>query len=738
MSTFDGIVKEFPDIRIDYFRSSNEQSRPPLALFLSHVHSDHLVGLESCKSPFIYCSPATRELLLRLEKYPHRMNFAKGILESRKQTYRHLKSLLKPIPLETPTKLELSPGRAIRVTLFDANHCVGAVAFLIEDDEKAVIYTGDIRSEAWLIDTWCRHPLLIPYVCSGKRKPLKRLDCIYLDTTFAQEADPYREFSSKAEGLRELLLAVSRYPEDTLFYFDSWTFGYEDVWQTLSASLNSQVHVDHYRYGLYRALFNGTEPRAAETPKLMGFLCGNHFQAGCLTNREARIHSCEKGTACEIWNKDFVRITPIISRHQGVEMAELGAGGGQGDLGQHHELEVWDPSLVGQLIALCASKLHGQPQLQESVMQMLTSIIHDRIPSISLDDSDLKEQSIQNQSSEEEFATLDDLPLERLVPVLSELVTKAKQSGQRQDTFGNDRSAVSSAREDGLPKRITFPYSRHSSYSELCRLVEAFKPKDIHPCTVDKANWTTTHSMSFLFGHIYESDAPSFHHDQIMLARMGTKVPESTNHMSPSQAEETWRSHKGSPNETSGDGQRNLGDQHRSYKRQRRSDSSPYRRREERNSSQLDDDHDNDAADEGLVRNKKSPPSVSALQQRLLPPYRGSEASSDDITKQCAGVDSRLESVRDFARPDTRDPPLQLTTIASTDGDAAKLVRSDTDNGSANHTSDLLDGGQSDVSNSRHILRQEFYDAAMSGGGIRWGDVSLASRSSHQVREEEL
>ena len=44
MSTFDGVVKEFPDIRIDYFRPSNSQSRPPLAYFLSHVHSDHLVS----------------------------------------------------------------------------------------------------------------------------------------------------------------------------------------------------------------------------------------------------------------------------------------------------------------------------------------------------------------------------------------------------------------------------------------------------------------------------------------------------------------------------------------------------------------------------------------------------------------------------------------------------------------------------------------------------------------------
>ena len=451
---------------------------------------------------------------------------------------------------------------------------------------------------------------------------------------------------------------------------------------------------------------------------------------------------------------DFVRITPIISRHKGVEMAELGAGGGQGDLGQHHELEVWDPALVGQLIALCASKLHGEPQLQESVMQMLTSIIHDRIPSISLDDSDLKEQSIQNQSSEEEFANFDDLPLERLVPVLSELVTKAKQSGQRQDTFGNDRSAVSSAREDGLPKRIvrfavpskdsstnnvqTFPYSRHSSYSELCRLVEAFKPKDIHPCTVDKANWTTTHTMSFLFGHIYGSDARSFRHDQIMLAQMGQHMPASTDRMSPSSAEEMWTDHKGSPNKTTGDEPNNLGDQDRSYKRRRRNDSSPCRRREGRNSSQLGDDLHNDTANEGLLRNKKSSPSVSALQQHLLPPYRGVEASSDDITNQHAGFDSRLESVRDFARPDTRHLPLQLTTIASTDEDAARLVRSDTDNGSANHMADLLDGAQLDVSNSRHILRQEFYNAAMSGDGIDWGDVSLTSRSSHQVRGEEL
>jgi DNA cross-link repair 1C protein len=77
----------------------------------------------------LYCSPATKELLLRLERYPHRLNFALGILESRKQTYKHLQKLLKPIPLETPTRIELQPGHDIQVTLFDANHCTGAVMF---------------------------------------------------------------------------------------------------------------------------------------------------------------------------------------------------------------------------------------------------------------------------------------------------------------------------------------------------------------------------------------------------------------------------------------------------------------------------------------------------------------------------------------------------------------------------------------------------------------------------------
>src|SRR5436305_13989400 len=115
MSTFDGIVDEFPHIRIDFFRTHSSQP-PPLACFLSHIHSDHLQGLESLKSPFVYCSPATRRLLLRMEKYPHRMNFAKGILDVCKQTYRHLQLILKAILLHTPTEMNVGVRLWLRDT----------------------------------------------------------------------------------------------------------------------------------------------------------------------------------------------------------------------------------------------------------------------------------------------------------------------------------------------------------------------------------------------------------------------------------------------------------------------------------------------------------------------------------------------------------------------------------------------------------------------------------------------
>lgn len=101
----------------------------------------------------------------------------------------------------------------------------------------------------------------------------------------------------------ELLRQVSKYPSGTVFYVDAWTLGYEEVWQSLSTFLGSQIHVDDYRHSLYTSLLYSKEPRAPEAFKLIGAQCGNHFRKGCLTTESSQIHSCEKGTGCSIWNK---------------------------------------------------------------------------------------------------------------------------------------------------------------------------------------------------------------------------------------------------------------------------------------------------------------------------------------------------------------------------------------------------------------------------------------------------
>ena len=106
------------------------------------------------------------------------------------------------------------------------------ISRVIEGDGKAILYTGDIRSEPWYVNAIARNPNVVEYT-SG----IKRLDKIYLDTSFTSDVP----FQTKAEGLAELLRKVSKYPGDTIFHFQAWTYGYEDVWVALSRALNSPV-----------------------------------------------------------------------------------------------------------------------------------------------------------------------------------------------------------------------------------------------------------------------------------------------------------------------------------------------------------------------------------------------------------------------------------------------------------------------------------------------------------------
>ncbi|KAK3381510.1 beta-lactamase-like protein [Podospora didyma] len=495
MSTFNGLMAEFPDIRVDFFRRHLDLP-PPLACFLSHVHSDHLAGLESLRSPFVYCSAATREILLHLERLPCRINYAKGILEARLQTYKHLKNLLKPLPLDTPTILELEPGNHIQVTLFNANHCPGAVMFLFETKSKAALYTGDIRSEPWFVNTIARSPALIEY-SSGD----KTLDTIYLDTSFTEDV----EFQTKAEGIRELLQKVSSYPSETVFHFQAWTYGYEDVWIALSKALDTKIHVDDYKMLIYNSLiardpdkkFSAQFHLCPEAPALVGFMCGNTHHPGCLTrDPKVRLHSCEKGNYCRtVLDSPIIRIQPITARlSNGQAIVEAGVGGGGDDLERDVELDYFMPAEIDTMLEVICGIGGVSDDLKEQIRGFLLNAANSgrKIP-LDLERSRFGEDNETN--------------------LINGLQAIAKKSQVGRDS--RHRTSNSNSNQEALPDIITFPFSRHSSYPELCHLVDVFKPNDVWPCTVHPTEWLSQGiTIARLFG--LQCSGNSFRHDELM------------------------------------------------------------------------------------------------------------------------------------------------------------------------------------------------------------------------------
>ncbi|KAK9371836.1 beta-lactamase-like protein [Lipomyces chichibuensis] len=331
MSTFLGIAKEFPEIRSRVFQISSPGTLPPKACFLSHIHSDHLQGLDNYIGPVVYCSPATKKLLLRLEKKSVRLTRLCNEVEIEPQrVYRNLgpehgRDVLRAIPYNTPTKIELDPCQTITVTLFEANHCPGSTMFLIENENKAILYTGDIRAEDWWLESLRRNPILVPYT-----RGWKRLDCIYLDTTFCGPGSTYETFPSKTQGIGLLISEIRKYPKDTVFHFNAWTYGYEDLWIALASAFNVKIHVDKYRYEIFQSI--GDASVYEYGPCLTGYSalsmdkCERMLLSdGCLTLDPncTRFHSCERGYVCEgRAGRQVVYVHPAVNSH----IREPGAG----------------------------------------------------------------------------------------------------------------------------------------------------------------------------------------------------------------------------------------------------------------------------------------------------------------------------------------------------------------------------------------------------------------------------
>ena len=275
---------------------------------------------------------------------------------------------------------------------------------------------------------------------------------------------------------------------DTVFHFHAWTFGYEDVWVALSNALQTQVrvsyeecttaltgqiHVDDYKYGLYKSLAKTSDGNipSQEGHALFGFKLGNHQHAGCLTRDiSVRLHSCEPSTGCPAVNSPHtVFITPVIHRSAAGEVIpELGAGGGGGDLAQvPKSLELTQDDRAEPLIDLCQRKIMDKSS-RALAIERIQKATRSNAKSLALDVVDL--EALEGEAL-----------LDQLVAVLEALPTSDVDVGSP-TARGNSDSLPSSL--SGLPARIV---CQHASGFLPTNIVSNFLTQDT-PRTVNCVN----------------------------------------------------------------------------------------------------------------------------------------------------------------------------------------------------------------------------------------------------------
>ncbi|KAI0647865.1 hypothetical protein C8Q79DRAFT_952331 [Trametes meyenii] len=308
---FNAFIPPYP-IRVDDFStpsastsiSTNDAQTPAVGLYLlTHTHTDHLNGLGARSfGQTVVCSHDAKEMLLRHEVYAERALRDMDLRAENVRTFAHLRvqpqrleggtvdyagsrDLLRQVQLHVPTEIPMSDGQAVTITLLDANHCPGAVMFLIEGAEGAVLHTGDLRAEPWFLESLRHNPFVQKYLhpsqaTSPHRKTFPKLEAIYLDT--ACLLNTY-DAPTKTDAANRLAELMTLYPDTTRFFINAWTWGYEEVYKAVARTFGTKIHADRYKHAVY------------------SHIAGDPFLRSIITKDGAstRFHACERFDRCE-------------------------------------------------------------------------------------------------------------------------------------------------------------------------------------------------------------------------------------------------------------------------------------------------------------------------------------------------------------------------------------------------------------------------------------------------------
>ncbi|NWT61238.1 DCR1B exonuclease, partial [Erythrocercus mccallii] len=210
-SAMAGTVLPGTPIAVDFW--SVRKAAGARLFFLSHMHSDHTVGLCVPPAPgFGAWAPSCATAL----------------------TSRPLQ-----VPMCWIRALEVGQSHVVdgvTVTLIDSNHCPGSVMFLFEGTFGTILYTGDFR-----------------YTSAMQDEPVLRgrhIDCLYLDNTYCH---PQRVLPSRALATCQAIRLIRAHPQHHVAV-GVYTLGKEMLLVELALEFSTWVVVSPWRLEQMRLL----------------------------------------------------------------------------------------------------------------------------------------------------------------------------------------------------------------------------------------------------------------------------------------------------------------------------------------------------------------------------------------------------------------------------------------------------------------------------------------------------
>lgn len=286
MSTFQGKLEEIKNISVDRFDEENLNS---YAFFLSHCHTDHMIGLHNSlfherlaeDDVFLYASSVSVEILKRL------------IPELPREK-------LKEIPMKGSTLVPVK-NKFVSVTPLPAGHCPGSIMFLFEYNNKNILYTGDYRI---IPDDFKKISVL--YDSAGH---LKHIHKLYLDTTFFNISYPY--FPARDSSLPQVCEIMEQWikkSDDHIINIETPArYGQEYLFNEISKHMKMPIHVSEDAYNFYKCIpeMDGTITDDENSTRLHS-ACGSTYQNICKSYFPKHFIKTVRFSAW-VWNKHLLK-----------------------------------------------------------------------------------------------------------------------------------------------------------------------------------------------------------------------------------------------------------------------------------------------------------------------------------------------------------------------------------------------------------------------------------------------